>query len=208
MKLLATAVALVSCSLAGAAAHAADFLDGYKVTHGDFNSDGRIDLFVSPGRRVVLIPFDPDIPIPVQPVREFVLQHNGNGTFTLVTELTSAQRATMAQWPAAAVDGWLRDVDYDGNTDFEITGIAAVIPGAFDQVVYAPAGGIGAPNRLTAKNMKFRHNHEQVFGWLQNRNYFQDNAPLKITSVEPAQRSWFGSIRDPGNVFLIDSWLQ
>src|SRR6185436_2552199 len=41
-----------------------------------------------------------------------------------------------------------------------------------------------------------------------NHNYFADNAPRKITSVEPAQRAWYGSIRDRGNVFLMNTWLQ
>lgn len=187
--------------------HAASFLDGYKITRGDFNSDGLNDLFVSPGRRIVIVPGDIDIPIVVQPVRDFVLQYNGNGTFTLISQLTGAQRNSMSQWPAAVVNGWLRDVDYDGNVDFEITGVGSAIAGAVDQVVYAPAGNVGAPSGLTAANLKFKNYHEQIFGWLQNRNYFEDNAPLKITSAEPAQRSWFGSIRDPNNVFLINSWL-
>lgn len=201
--------ALSSLSMAlSTGAGAANFLDGYKVTRGDFNSDGRIDLFVSPGRRVVLIPGDVDIPIAVQPVRDFVLQYNGDGTFALVLQLTAAQRSSMSQWPIATVDGWLRDVDYDGNVDLELTGIASVISGAFDQVIYAPSGSVGSPTGLTAQNLRFQHYHEQVFGWLRNHNYFADNAPRKITSVEPAQRTWYGSIRDPGNVFLMNLWLQ
>jgi len=114
----------------------------------------------------------------------------------------------MLQWPVAAVDGWLRDVDLDGNVDLELTGITNVISGAFDQVIYAPPGAVGNASALTAQNLKFQHYHEQVFGWLRNQNYFSDNAPRKITSAEPAQRAWFGSIRDPGNVFLMNLWLQ
>jgi hypothetical protein len=190
------------------AATAADFLDGYKITRGDFNTDGKVDLFVSPGRRVIILPGDIDIPIAVQPVRDFVLQYNGNGTFTLIAQLTSAQRNSMSQWPIAAVDGWLRDADLDGNVDLELTGVASVISGAFDQVIYAPAGTVGSPTGLTAENDKFEHYHEQVFGWLRNHNYFADNAPRKITSAEPAQRGWYGSIRDRGNVYLMNLWLQ
>lgn len=125
----------------------------------------------------------------MQPVRDFVLQYNGNGTFTLVTQLTATQRSNMSQWPSAAVDGWLRDIDLDGNVDLELTGIGSVIAGAFDQVVYAPSGTVGNAAGLTAQNLKFQHYHEQVFGWLRNHNYFADNAPRKITSVEPAQRA-------------------
>jgi hypothetical protein len=49
--------ALVAAIGSSLYAHAADFLDGYKITVGDFRGDGTPnDLFVSSGRRIVMIP--------------------------------------------------------------------------------------------------------------------------------------------------------
>jgi len=61
-------------------------------------------IFCFPGRRVVVIAGDIDIPIAVQPVKDFVLRYDEAGRSS-VSQLTATQRQTMSQWPAAASTG-------------------------------------------------------------------------------------------------------
>ena len=81
------------------------FDNRYEVRYGDFNGDGQTDdLFVRQQPRIVLIHGDVSIPILIRgDVEAFVLRHNGNGTFTLVTGLSSSQRTTFSGWPQADV---------------------------------------------------------------------------------------------------------
>jgi hypothetical protein len=87
-KILLAVVALLAIA---ARADAAGFDYSYNVFRGDLNGDGRTDLYVKTNRSLV-IPFD-DLPIVVgPPVREFVLQYRGDGSFDLIANLTTAQR--------------------------------------------------------------------------------------------------------------------
>ena len=85
------------------------FENGARVVPADFNGDGHIDLFV--GGRVVSNRYGA---IP----RSYLLQNDGNGTFTDVTEHVAPglERAGMV---AAAT--WL-DYDGDGQLDLIVTG--------------------------------------------------------------------------------------
>src|SRR6185295_5897947 len=100
-------------------ASAAGFDSSYNVFSGDLNGDGRTDLYVS-SSRVVVIPVD-DIPIVVgPPVRSFVLQNRGDGSFDLISNLTAAQRSTVAAWPPADVGMSVRDIDMDSHPDLDL----------------------------------------------------------------------------------------
>ncbi|WP_161828211.1 hypothetical protein [Steroidobacter agaridevorans] len=190
-------------------ARAAGFDQRYSVRIGDENSDGTMDAIFVKAPGSVLIPID-DLSIVVPPgVRDFILRSNGQLGFAIDGQLSAAERAATATWAATeAIDLFVRDVDLDGRIDLELTGISQVIPNHFDQIVYAPATNYGAPSVLTSENRKFSRFHEDLFRWLQNNDYFDQNAPRKITSVEPAQRYWFGSLADRDNAYLMNKWLQ
>ena len=197
--------------LAGGAAHAAGFGEGYTVYHGDFNGDGRKDLYIkAPAKKVVPIAMD-DITVPIVlccDVTDFVLQNDGARGFTIVGNLSAAQRSTLASWPAATdVDLWYRDVDHDGKQDLEITSIVSLGTDSFDQIVYGGAAN-QAPTGLTSKNLKFQRYHEQVYGWKSDHNYFENTAPLVVDQVQPGGPvAWFASISDPTNVMLMNQFL-
>lgn len=188
-------------------ARAAGFDDTYKVYQGHLNNDDKLDLYVRSSRAIV-IPVD-DMPIVIgPPVRDFVLQTNGQNGFTILGQLTPEQRMQALQWqPAEQIDVFTRDVDLDGYTDLDLVGIGYVAAGYFDLIAYAPTQRGAPPSLLTSKNNKFSRFHEHLFGWLRDNNYFQANAPQKITSIEPGQRWWFGSIADPTNTYLMNKWL-
>lgn len=198
--------------LSGNVAIAAGFGDGYTVYHGDFNNDTRKDLYIkAPAKKVVPIALD-DISVPIVlccDVPDFVLQNDGARGFTIVGNLSAAQRNTLAGWPAATdVDLWYRDVDQDGIRDLEISGISSLGTDSFDQVVYG-----GAPNQqpsgLTSKNLKFQRFHEQVHGWKIDHQYFELTAPWVVDTVQPGGPvAWFASIADVTNVFLMNKFLS
>lgn len=184
------------------------FNDRYSVRVGNLIGDSTNEIYIKAPSTIV-IPVD-DIPVVISPaVREFILQSDGQSGFTIVHELSPAQKAAALALPRSTlIDLFSRDVDLDGRVDLDLVGIDTAVPGHFDQIVYAPPVHGRVPSSLTAKTAKFSRFHEHLFGWMKNNNYFDQNAPRKITSVEPAQRVWFGSISDRNNVYLMNRWLS
>ena len=179
-------------------ASAAGFDDSYNVFRGDFNGDGRMDLYIS-SSRVISIALD-DIPIVIPPpVRDFVLQNRGDGSFNLIANLTNAQRAAMAAWPAADVGMSVRDIDVDGHPDLDLQSIARAIPGARDLILLSSPNRRAAPRQLIDKTSQFQNFHYDLASAIQNPNYFDDNAPNRVVSQEPPSRSWYASIRNAGD---------
>jgi len=203
---------VMSLLLAAGAANAAGFGDGYTLYHGDLNGDGRKDLYVkAPAKKVVPIMVD-DLSVPLVlccDVTDFVLQNDGARGFTIVGNLSAAQRSTLSAWPSATdLDLWYRDVDRDGRRDLEITSINSLVTDSFDQIVYGGAAN-QPPSGLTSKNIKFQRYHEQVYGWKMDHQYFENTAPWVVDTVQPGGPvQWFASVGDPTNVLLMNQFLS
>lgn len=207
--LLATAALLLASTTLIGIAQGAGFDERYAIRLGDENGDGTPDAIFVDAPGALVIPVDDISVVLPAGTRDFILRDDGQQGFTIDGQLSAAERAAVATWTATdAIDLSIRDVDLDGRIDLQLVGIALAIPNHFDQIVYAPASAGASPSQLTSQNKKFSYFHEQLFGWLRDNNYFTLNAPRKITSVEPAQRAWFGSLADPGNVYLLNKWLQ
>jgi hypothetical protein len=82
---------------------------GSRVVPGDFNSDGRIDLFV--GRRVVSGAYG------VSPA-SYLLENDGQGHFR---DVTSARASMLADAGMVTSAAWL-DYDHDGRLDLIVAG--------------------------------------------------------------------------------------
>ena len=185
MKLSYVPASLIFCCILLFGISSASLADGfdnrYEVRYGDFNGDGQMDdLFVRQQPRIILIHGDVSTPILIRgDVEAFVLRHNGNGTFTLVTGLSSSQRTTFSGWPQADVVHTLGDLNADGVTDLVIKGISELpgLVGAADQIVFAdPDNRKAPPVHLRAIDADFRQFFEDVYGNLRNRDYYFQTA--------------------------------
>ena len=184
-------VAFVACLLPWVVfdAQAAHFDGRYAVRSGDFNGDGRIDLYVKHSPTFILIPMDDlSIPVPRQrtEIDAFLLQQTATGAFSLVSSLTSAQHATLAQWPQAALERALGDFNADGRVDMLIKGVSSVAPGAADPMVFAPLAPRGPPRAVRAVDVSYRKFVTDVAGRLANPAHFQSGWTLQ--SVEYVSR--------------------
>nr|WP_298723021.1 hypothetical protein [uncultured Steroidobacter sp.] len=174
-------------------AGAAGFDNSYRVRVGHYNADVLPDLFVSSSRFTPIAIDDIQVIVP-PPVQDFVLSNNGNGTFSLVTQLSSTERAAARNWPEADAIVSVRDVDANGFDDLSIEGLPDIITGALDQIVHATRGRV--PFHVTAKNAKFVKYHGDLIRWMLDPQFFT-NVPLKLASSQPATAKWFGFVRDP-----------
>lgn len=179
-------------------ASAAGFDESYIVYQGDINSDQRTDLYIR-STRVISIPLD-DIPIVIgPPVQAFVLQNNGDGSFSLISSLSSSQRAAVAQWPVSDVSASTRDIDADGHGDLDLISMSAAAPGARDHIVFGSSVWGTAPRQVFTKSNKYVRFYNDLLGAIYNPNYFQSNVPYRVTSAEPANRVYFGSVIHAGD---------
>lgn len=155
----------------------AGHFDGrYSVHTGDLNGDGRTDLHVQHSPRFIPISLD-DILIPIQRNRteidEFVLQQTASGGFDLISNLTPAQKNSVAQWPRATLERHLGDFNADGRVDMLIKGISTVVPGAQDAMVFAPLAGRGPPRAVRTVDNNYRKFVRDVAGRLSDPAYFE-----------------------------------
>jgi hypothetical protein len=170
-------------------AQAAHFDGRYVVRSGDFNGDGRTDLYVRHNPAFITIPLD-DLPIIIPRQREqidaFLLQQTASGSFTLVSSLTSAQHGALQQWPQVALERMLGDFNADGRVDMLIKGVSSVAPGALDPLVFAPLAPRGLPRAVRTVDTSYRKFVRDVAGRLSDPAYFQSGWTLQ--SVEYVSR--------------------
>jgi hypothetical protein len=117
------------------------FDNRYVVRTGDFNSDGRTDIYLQYRPNIVPIALDDlTIPIPIKgPVTDFVLQQNASGGYAPVA-ITPAQKTAIAQWTqTTAIKLLFGDYNMDGRLDILVKSVASVISGAKDAFVFGPS---------------------------------------------------------------------
>lgn len=187
-------------------AAAAGFDERYTVHEGDFKSDGKVDLYVKPPSAIVIPVGEIPIVLP-PPVRAFVLENDGQGSFNIVAELIASERSSMAQWPVANVDTWFRDADVDGRNDLELISVSSAVVGASDVIVFAGTKAGSAPLHITSADTKFNKYHGDLMQWMINPNHFEDAAPLSVTGAEPPSRSWFRTVPNSGDLQAINRSL-
>ena len=174
--------------LFSAGVFAQGFDEHYAVYQGDFNSDGKIDLYVKQKPQVVILHGPIATPILIPPdVTDFVLQQNADKTFAIVSNLTSAQKATLSGWPESVIELVLNDVNIDGIVDIILRDIEVEIVGAFDQIVFADTVNANAPPmKILSMNDDFQQFYFETNEWVLNTSYFEDNAPtIFATTTHP-----------------------
>ncbi len=141
----------------------------YETRRGDLNGDGRFDLFVnrtSGGQTGN------------GSIGKFILQQLSNGSFSVI-DPSASQSATASSWQTVNVSTALEDINYDGFADMVLGKLHAVIPGAVDQVVYAPAqSSVNAPKGSKAVDVPFRKFLGDLTKWIAQPRYFENTAPI------------------------------
>jgi len=89
-------------------------------------------------------------------------------------------------WPLADVDVTLRDVNVDGFVDLVMTGIASLsgMSGMPGQIVFAPGRVLEPmPQAVRGITGELRELGSDLRGYLANREYFTESAPLTVVST-------------------------
>ena len=171
--LLGSLVAAVIC-WSGPANAAGGFNDDFEAFSGDYNSDGRLDLFIRERPRIVLLHGDVITPITLPTaVQSFVLVQNDSQSF----DLEPVPALGLAGWSEAPVELTAVDVNLDGELDLLVQGIDSVPgmgAGVLDQIVYSPSPSVALSIR--AIDDEFREFFDQLGEWLQSPAYFDENA--------------------------------
>ncbi|MBB3061572.1 FG-GAP repeat domain-containing protein [Microbulbifer rhizosphaerae] len=118
------------------------FDENYEVRKGDFNGDGLTDLYIRQKPQVVILHGDIATPIVLPaPVKDFVLRQQANGSYTVVSDLSSPQRSQVLGWNTATELLVLTsDLNFDGYKDIFIRGIEGSVLGQYNQIVFSPTG--------------------------------------------------------------------
>ncbi|MEJ2418805.1 MAG: VCBS repeat-containing protein [Exilibacterium sp.] len=154
------------------------FDERYKAYSGDLDADGDTDLYIRREPEVILLHGDIVTPI-VLPgyVEDFVMQSNGDGSFTQLSKsaLTSAQQSALENWVESASRLLLGDYNADGVVDVFID-LANEYLNYDDMILYAASSSGQVPQAYKRVDGEFKNFSEQLFNWLVNSNYFDENA--------------------------------
>jgi len=173
MKLNLTRSLLLTLTLCGVNLEAfagVGFDDRFRLYSGHLNGDNRADLYLKWTPRIVPIALD-DLTIPValdrRDVPDFALIQAEDGTFSILSSLTAAQRQTVSGWPAAgnAVEVVPQDVNFDGKIDLIIRSLTAIIAGANNQFVLASSTPGAPPSTVRAVNATMRSFYHELAKW-------------------------------------------
>ncbi|WP_406828153.1 FG-GAP repeat domain-containing protein [Microbulbifer sp. ARAS458-1] len=132
----------------------------YEVLTGDVNSDGRTDLYVRPI---------------AGSAPEYVVKRNSNKTFSYVQN----PNINGASWAASNVVATVLDFNDDGSNDIFLRKAGSTvnnldgISGVKDQLIFTSGNGVA---HIRAIDSSFKSFFEEVYLWLQDDQYFIDNA--------------------------------
>lgn len=142
----------------------------YVARSGDFNGDGRTDLFLKYRPKIIPIPLDDlTIPIPVrQDVNDFVLQQRVDGGFDVVSNLSQSQREMVQGWAVVILEMIRGDFNLDGLVDILIKNVGSIIPNALDTLVFAPPARAAPPAAVKGIDSAFKQFARDVTGWIEN----------------------------------------
>lgn len=154
----------------------------YQIYSGDINGNGRTDFYIRSGSTKTFIAHN-GLPIPIPTnkfnqgeVRDFLLIQNSNKSFSINSALSSSQLDKVLKWRRADLELKIEDYNLDGKLDVGLAGVSNEALGANNQIVFAPSSG-QSPQILTEFDDDFEQFVDDVFNWLIDPNYFEDNAP-------------------------------
>lgn len=142
----------------------------YEVRQGDSNGDGRTDLFLrkSSGGSA----YDGTL-------EQLLLQQLADRSFAAAVP-SGATAAAARYWPASSVAPVVADVNVDGYVDVTLSGVAAAIAGASDQIVFASGQpGVAAPIALRSYDAGLAQFTGNMLDYFADQRYFMDNAPYR-----------------------------
>jgi hypothetical protein len=165
----------------------------YEARYGDGNGDGRTDILVN--RTGGGMSGDGTI--------ETVLLLQGAGA-QFTSSVPSSSLASVAKtWPAAPVQVVLQDFNVDGFADVLLKGVANVVGGAANQIVYAPARTYAyQPRGVRAVDAGLKKFTANALDYFADSSYFANNAPTVVYYYEFAYQycipdysyEWYGSM--------------
>jgi hypothetical protein len=184
----------------------AGFDDDLQTFIGDLNSDGALDIYVSQKPKIALLFSNIAIPITLAPdVEAFVLQQNQDQTFTIVSNLSLAQLSVVNGWSPVEIELVLGDFNIDGALDLVLKGIDGLIVNgvpldAANQMVFASTQAGAPPIAVTAIGADFKQFFHEVYSWILNPSYFEENAPNKTVTTRDLY--WIAGDISSGNARL------
>ncbi len=154
------------------------FDENYEVLQGDLDEDGDLDLYIRQKPQVVLIHGDIITPIVLPAyVHDFVLENISNGDFNILNSLNDNQKKLVSGWPQSSSKIILGDFNVDGIVDAFID-IAEEFTNHEDMIVYAAENADASPAAYKKIDEEFRQFFLELYNWVANPNYFEENAPL------------------------------
>jgi len=200
---------LLGCGLANAqqSEDKYGFDDEYKVYTGSSNNDGLTDLLIArAASKTTLIKYKHyAIPLELTPVRDFILENNGDGTFDII----ESNVKNLSAWTEVDVAPRIRDFNLDGRRDLILDGVSAVINGAHNQIVFAPFPNQTSriPTALTPMDEDFESFFRDIIAYVADPNYFNRPSQSTIASAKTI-KSPAGFKIDPQNLNTLNSNAQ
>ncbi len=165
----------------------------YTAEMGLINDDDLLDILIRDPSEGFL-PAVRDFVMIQQADHSFLIEDAGNHE---IPELTSIQSTL-----------WLTELNMDQSKDIALIGLSEFIPSVNDQLIFGPrwfgddlARGIDfdiVPRFHKEVDNETHEFFEALFGWIQNGDYFEDNAPVLATVPQVLDLSWFRD--ESGNV--------
>ncbi|TQV68154.1 hypothetical protein FKG94_23985 [Exilibacterium tricleocarpae] len=156
---------------------ASGFDNNTMVKIGDYNNNGLKDFYIRQQPKIIILHGEIATPIILPTaVKDFVLANNGNGTFTIIGDLSNQDKQAIKDWPLSSVDVFIGDFNVDGSFDLNLRNISTDIAGAMDQIIYAGPTNNSAPIGIRALDTEFQNYFSQVYEWILDENYFENTA--------------------------------
>ncbi len=173
----------------------------YTVYQGDYNRDNLTDFYIrqDPG-------INPqDLPVgkagvsatPPSDIDAFVLQQNiDQRTFKVVKGIGPVNKARMNNWPEQPeMFVVLGDYNSDGFLDAVVKGVRNVFSTADDQLIFYHTDN----GQATAMDASFNKFVDEVFQWVRDPQYFDNNAPTATQTLLVRQNVLLANKCSPGS---------